>query len=268
MMMDKENEFFGELKNDNFEDGNISSSGINYGAELKKSNTKSILIAIGFGAVFAGAFILLFSSDKKSQEANNLADIPTISSPTNPIKLIPVANNTNEVFKTTTIYDNPTNFEEEEKSLIITQTISAPTPTLLPKLPVKPIKKVATKKAIPFKSPVKKFTPKKVVMIEKATSIKGEVEISKAPSKAIIQDGIWNVQLTSTGSESAAKKEWENLSKKYPSILSKQSHTINRTEVNGKTYYRLRVSNLSSSTQAAEICNKLKTYKVSCFVTK
>jgi hypothetical protein len=76
------------------------------------------------------------------------------------------------------------------------------------------------------------------------------------------------VQLASSSSESAAAAEWQSLSRKYPQILGGRAHNIQSAAVDGRTFYRLRVSGFQSSADASELCAKLKAYNVACFVTK
>ncbi|MBD5405004.1 hypothetical protein HDR59_00460 [bacterium] len=292
-MLDRENEFFDDMKSDNLEETNTSSTGINYGNRNEKAGIKNIVIAIGAGAVFAAILVLLLSP-KKNQDTNNFAEIPTLSQPTGPIKIEPTnqMQNTPDVFETATIYDMPTkkdfesfNPQQEMPTPVVVKSVEpAPVPTkAVNKLPTKQPIKADTKKPASTSKTETKVAPKPVAkttpapapvkkLIETKTNVPGEVEVSPAKIKAqtstTTQNGIWNVQLVSTSSESAAQNEWINLSKKYPSILGNKSHTVNKTEINGKTYYRLRVSNLATSEEATQICNQLKTYKLSCFVTK
>ena len=280
-MIDNENEFFEDIKTDNFEEENISSSGINYGQHTEKTGTKNILIAISAGAVVAAVLVLLLSSGKKSSDVNNLAEIPTISQSSEPIKIEPIADIPENVFENANIYENPTILDVTEKEVTTPQKIiiKPSQPAKLPKKAVKkatPVKKVQpqTKVTNKVESKVEEKKPvitsyKEEKFVETKTNIPGEVELSLTPSPLKKSTpGIWNIQLVSTSTETAAITEWENLSKKYPSILAGHSHTINKTDVNGKTYYRLRVSNLSTSEEATKICNQLKAYKVSCFVVK
>ncbi len=252
--MDMNNDFFGDIKRDEFEEETISNSGINYGEHQPKSSTRTILIAIGAGAIFAGALVLMLGSSSKENDVNNLADIPTISSPSESIKIVPEEVKLNEVFEQASIY-TPTKIEEEKKLPKVEKKIvkTKPLPKIKPKKAKEPVKPVV----------IKKENKPEIKLIEKTTNVKGEVEVS--PLQA---GGPWNVQITSTGSEAAAKKEWTSLTAKHPEILKGLSHTINKTNVDGKVYYRLRVSGLENSTIATEICDKLKAKSVSCFVTK
>ena len=116
-MMDmNNNDFFGDIKKDEFEDENISGSGINYGETPNKSSIKTILIAIGAGAIVAGIFVLLLGPNNNTKP-NNYAEIPTISSPSEPIKIIPEDEKLNEVFQNASVY-NPTDFDAEAQKLM------------------------------------------------------------------------------------------------------------------------------------------------------
>ncbi|MGN0929531.1 MAG: SPOR domain-containing protein [Alphaproteobacteria bacterium] len=284
-MIDRENEFFGDIKSENLEETNTSSTGINYGEKTDKAGMKNIIIAVSAGAVFAAILVLLLSPKKDNRDVNNFAEIPTLSQPTGPIKIQPtnqISSATPDVFETATIYNIPTETQNEpivqpqvvEPAPVVKSVTPAPAPA---KPVVKTVKKVQPAKK-PAKVEVKKPAPAPVAkakseskisvpekeIVETKTNIPGEVELSLVTPTT----GIWNVQLVSTSSESAAQNEWENLSKKYPAILGGKSHTVSKTEINGKTYYRLRVSNIATSDEATNICNQLKTYKLSCFVTK
>ncbi len=277
------NDFFGEIKKDEFEDETVSSSGINYGETVNKSSLKNILITVGVAAVAAGVVVLLMSPSKKNMNQNNLAEIPTIS-PSEPIKIIPEDAKLNEVFESASVY-NPTNFDDEAKNLItankIVKTTPAPTvvePTTRPVMPKKvaPAKKVLAPvvktPAEPAPAPVaKKVNVDESVINSKPTNIKGETELSSVKTAGGTVRSVakpWNVQITSTSSENAANKEWSSLISKYPDLLKGLNHNISKTELNGKIYYRLRITNLETMARATEICNKLKENKVSCFVTK
>ena len=306
------NEFFGDIKHDELDGENISASGIRYGESTNNSSsTKTILIAIGVGAIVAGALVLALNPNKKSSPTN-LAEIPTISAPSDSIKTEPQEQKLNEVYENASVYA-PVNFDDEAKKLISADVVK---PAPIPPSPVaiqrpESIRKIEIKKPVTLKpasgkkatkpvsnpvaiKPVKpvsiantnttantvKPAPKvKSEIIEHTTNVKNEVEVSKVSvpttpvkpattksTKAI--SGNWSVQLASTSSETSAQKEWLNLSAKHPSILKGLNHAVLRTEISGKTFYRLRIVGLESSAVATDICNKLKAQNLSCFATK
>ncbi len=282
------NDFFGEIKKDEFEDENVSSSGITYGETVNKSSIKNILITVGVAAVAAGVVVLLMSPSRKNSAPNNFAEIPTIS-PSEPIKIIPEDAKLNEVFESASVY-NPTNFDDEAKNLITANKIVKPAPAPVvepvqrPVLPtpvkVKKVAKLPTPKVAPQPQAkeatkptlvVKKVNVDESVINSKPTNIRGETELSSVKTsggtvRSVV--GAWNVQIVSTSSESAANKEWTSLVSKYPELLKGLNHSVSKTEVNGKIYYRLRITNLETMARANEICAKLKEHNVSCFVTK
>ena len=261
------NDFFDEIKKDEFDDINISNSGINYGDSENKFSLKTIIIAITAGIIVASLSIILFTPSKRKAQPTNFADIPTIPSPQEPIKIVPEDIKINEVFENASVY-TPTNFNTETPKTTTPKKIVKPEP--LPTIPVQKVKKAEIKKVVPTTPETKKALIQKpeVQIVETATNVKGEVKISEIKPTPKAKGGEWNVQLISTSSEIAANREWTNLVKKYPDILKGLSHTVNKTEVNGKIYYRLRISNLESSAKANEICDKLKANQLSCFTTK
>ena len=110
------NDFFDEIKNNEFEDMDISNSGINYGDSINKFSLKTIIIAIVSGIVVAGISIMLFTPTKKTVQPTNFADIPTIPAPQEPIKIVPEDTKLNEVFENASIY-TPTNFNTEASTI-------------------------------------------------------------------------------------------------------------------------------------------------------
>ena len=298
-MMDiNNNDFFGDIKHDELDNENVSASGIRYGENTNNvsSPAKTIFIAVGVGAIVAGALILALNQNKKPSQTN-LAEIPTISSPVDSIKTEPQEQKINQVYENATVYA-PENFDNEAKKLINAEVVK-PTPipsdigvaqrvepvqnTEVKKAPVvqpttkqtsvktttKPATTVKEKAPSPVSLKTKTVAKAKTVETKPATT--KEVVVSKPVAKTAEKPvaGQWNVQLTSTSSETAAKKEWINLSTKYSSILKGLNHTVSRAEVAGKTYYRLRITGLESSAVATEICNKLKAQNYqSCYATK
>ena len=233
-MIDRENEFFGDMKSDNIEETNTSSTGINYGERNDKAGIKNIIIAVSAGAVFAAILVLLLSPKTDKRETNNFAEIPTLSQPTGPIKIEPTNQipDTPDVFETATIYNMQSTEPAVQPQPIIKSVEPAPVPTkAVNKLPAKKVAKAEPKKTTPAPA-VKKTAPvvKKETkpapapekkLIETKTNIPGEVEVStlKVQEFEVIKNvGVWNVQLVSTSSEAAAHNEWETLLNKYPSI--------------------------------------------------
>ena len=295
-MMDiNNNDFFEDIKHDELDTENVSASGMHYGetANNTSSPAKTIFIAVGVGAIVAGALILALNQNKKPSQTN-LAEIPTISSPVDSIKTEAEGQKINQVYENASVY-TPENFDDEARKLINADIVKTettlPNPSVaqkteptteknieIKKVSVQQTKPVAQKNTTQEKAPAPVSVKTKTVTATKATEQKiNSTKINTNKAKTITEtkiakstiSGQWNVQLTSTSSETAAKKEWTNLTTKYPSILKGLNHTISRAEVSGKTYYRLRVTGLESSAAATEICTKLKAQNyTSCYATK
>jgi len=73
------------------------------------------------------------------------------------------------------------------------------------------------------------------------------------------------VQLGAFPSEGAANRAWTTQSKRFD-YLSALGKSVQKAEVNGRTFYRLRV-NAGSASAAQELCGKLKVAGESCLVT-
>lgn len=72
------------------------------------------------------------------------------------------------------------------------------------------------------------------------------------------------IQLGAFPSDASAKKSWETKSKRF-AYLTELNHMIMKAEVNGRTYYRLRVT-AGSAQQAKDICARLRVAGESCLV--
>jgi hypothetical protein len=72
------------------------------------------------------------------------------------------------------------------------------------------------------------------------------------------------LQLGAFPSEGGAKKAWDSMSKRF-AYLADLGQSIVRAEVNGRTYYRLRV-NAGSPAQAKDVCARLRVAGENCLV--
>jgi hypothetical protein len=90
--------------------------------------------------------------------------------------------------------------------------------------------------------------------------------VAKAPPAALAPEGPAGstIQLGAFPSEGVAKKTWESMSKRF-SYLTDRSQSVLKAEVNGKTYYRLRVGT-GSAAEAKDLCARLKVAGESCIV--
>ena len=72
------------------------------------------------------------------------------------------------------------------------------------------------------------------------------------------------LQLGAFPSEGAAKKAWDSMSKRF-AYLAELGQSVMKAEVNGRTYYRLRV-NAASPAQAKDVCARLRVAGENCLV--
>ncbi|TAL81293.1 MAG: SPOR domain-containing protein [Beijerinckiaceae bacterium] len=77
--------------------------------------------------------------------------------------------------------------------------------------------------------------------------------------------GAYAVQLTARATESEARHALQELARKYGSILGTRHLKFHRAKVNGKSVFRVRVSDLSRDS-ANKLCKKLQAKGGSCFV--
>lgn len=117
-------------------------------------------------------------------------------------------------------------------------------------------------KAAPKASP----TPVKGASRVVAPIPTGAVPKAAAPTQAAPgpSAGSATIQLGSFPTEAEANAAWARLSKRF-SYLAPLGKGIAKADVNGKTFYRLRV-NAGSNGQARELCGKLKAAGEACFL--
>lgn len=124
----------------------------------------------------------------------------------------------------------------------------------------KPVEKKPTTEASTFK-PVEKVETKPVVKKEPVKKVVRE-------TNPVIKTNLWSLQLASGQNKVFVEAEWGKLKRLYPSILGSSQHAIMKVDVKGTTYYRLRVVNIDSLKTADDMCGRLKSNNVNCFVTK
>lgn len=90
--------------------------------------------------------------------------------------------------------------------------------------------------------------------------------VAKAPPAQLAPEGPAGstIQLGAFPSEAVAKKTWDAMSKRF-AYLAERGQSILKAEVNGKTYYRLRVGT-GSAAEAKDLCARLKVAGESCLV--
>jgi hypothetical protein len=84
---------------------------------------------------------------------------------------------------------------------------------------------------------------------------------------AATTSGGWSVQLGAPKSEAEAQSTLTRLNSKYSAELNGSPIGVHKTQVNGETIYRLRVSGLTKA-DAAALCARLKGEGGQCFIAK
>ncbi len=125
-------------------------------------------------------------------------------------------------------------------------------------MPETPVDGKAAPKASP--TPVKGAS-RVVAPIPGAAVPKATAPTQAAPGPSA---GSATIQLGSFPTEAEANAAWARLSKRF-SYLAPLGKGIAKADVNGKTYYRLRV-NAGSNGQARELCGRLKAAGEACFL--
>ena len=80
--------------------------------------------------------------------------------------------------------------------------------------------------------------------------------------------GGWVMQISSQPSEAGAQQSYQNLSRRYASIIGGRGFDIQRANIPNKgVYYRVRIP-AGSKAQATDLCNQYKAAGGSCFVAR
>ncbi len=116
---------------------------------------------------------------------------------------------------------------------------------------------------VPVASPL----PKPVVKPKPAPAKKvAAAPKPKKPANTATAKSEWVVQVSSQRTPAAAQSSFSNMRNKY-FVLQGRAMSIQRAQVNGTTYYRVRVQTASRA-DANQLCTSLATAGGSCFVTR
>ena len=107
---------------------------------------------------------------------------------------------------------------------------------------------------------------KPVQKVESANKAETKQKVSK--DTLFAKDGVWRIQLLSSGEQKAVNDAWKRIYRKHKSILEGYEHEVTSANVKGKTTYRLRVKAFASRADANKVCNLLKAAKQDCMVVK
>lgn len=121
------------------------------------------------------------------------------------------------------------------------------------------VKTVKTTPIIIKPAPKPVVKPTVVASIPAATPVKTSAAV---PAKAFV------VQISSQRSMEAAEATYQNLKRRFASMLGDQPKEIREAKVEGKgTFYRVRIP-IGSKSAAAKFCGRYKSAGGSCFVTR
>ncbi len=115
--------------------------------------------------------------------------------------------------------------------------------------------------AVPVASPL----PKPVVK-QKPKPVQTAAVKPKPAAPAAVRRSEWVVQVSSQRTPEAAQSSFTNLRNRF-SVLQGRPMSVQRANVNGATFYRVRVQT-SSRNDANQLCSRLQAAGGSCFVTR
>ncbi|MBP5855741.1 SPOR domain-containing protein [Marivibrio halodurans] len=78
----------------------------------------------------------------------------------------------------------------------------------------------------------------------------------------------WQVQIAALSSEADARAAWSRVQQAHDAELGDLTLAVQRAEVNGKTYYRVRGGPLASRDAANAVCTALKAKEQACLVVR
>lgn len=93
-----------------------------------------------------------------------------------------------------------------------------------------------------------------------------ETEAGETETAAADPASGWRVQIAALGSEEAARRAWERRREDLPQLLGDLQLSIQRAEVNGEIFYRVRGGPLPDRAAAEERCAALKAEDQGCLV--
>ena len=104
---------------------------------------------------------------------------------------------------------------------------------------------------------------------EYITAVASKDNLKKKASFNKKDEKFYKVQIASFKSLNDAKKEWENLSKRFPKLIAIYSHYIVSKNIEGKgIFHRLQIGPFENENEANRACSKLKDSGVNCFLIK
>ena len=95
----------------------------------------------------------------------------------------------------------------------------------------------------------------------------GEVKADQVAVAATAAGNSWSMQIASQPSEAAAQSSYQDLARRYGSVLEGREVNIVKAEIAGRgTFWRARVP-AKSRNEAISLCENYKTFGGNCFVS-
>lgn len=99
-------------------------------------------------------------------------------------------------------------------------------------------------------------------------AVKAQNQVAALNGNAAAASGEWSVQIASQPSEAAARASFNDLSRRYGSVLNGRNVNIVRADIEGKgTFWRVRLP-ADSRGEAVNLCNSYKAAGGNCFVSR
>jgi cell division septation protein DedD len=203
-------------------------------SDRRPGSIKSVLIAGGVGAILTGLVVFLVWPKSDDMPAN-IIDIPTISPGSRlPMKVMPG--------ETGAPFIPPADVgEPEAEPAADKRPVAAPKP----------------------KAPAKKPVPHTVKVVPTKNIAK-----PKEPGVAEAK-GPWQIQLMAAGIRENLESSYKDVVRKHQNMLANRPYAITEGKDNeGKTVYRLRLTGFATKDAAKDYCDKLKAYKLQCYVAR
>ncbi len=279
---------------------------VNFDLEERKNeidNSRSLFIGALAGLFMAGIvgwFVLA-----PRYQTNNEDNIPLISRPQQPVKVLPAGMNEVDVkSQDRSVYDVLAKNEPKEENTNIVESTETPNSEAIEKLveevvanaPETPTPEVESLTAVAVapvaevkeevkteETKVEEVKTETVAVAEETVApepVKEEVKVEEVKKEEVvkvaeatkpvneIKKGTWSVQLMSSPNKPAVEKSWTTMSKKY-SVLKDLPYEVEKADLGAKgVFYRLKAGSLPTKAEATALCSKLKAAGGSCFVVK
>lgn len=121
----------------------------------------------------------------------------------------------------------------------------------------------------PVVAPAPAAAPAPVAAAPVASPIPDPHPAKLAPAKAAVAQAPatgMQVQLAAMTSEQGATAEWQRLSHLLPAVFGSHKPDVQKADVNGKTFYRLRTGGFTSTAQATAFCTEVKAKGANCSI--